>query len=197
VGNNFEYELYPHAIADHADGAVTLARECCADDVASSWAGCGVGAPLGWHGWDCGLSTQAVGSNMIATAAWTLVALGAGVVLHEMAHYVTAFALDRKPRLHHPTLQNPKTLLSTSFEVTEDRRDALVALAPVAAALPALIAVPVFYALTGHIHYPALALALACGKPSPSDIALARQDYCDEISCNLQDATDTENKKSA
>jgi len=197
VGNNFEHELYPHAIADHADGAATVARECCADDVASSWAGCGVGAPLGWHGWDCGLSTQAVGSNMIATAAWILVAIITGVLLHEAAHYVAAALLDRNPCVQYPTRANPRTLLSTSFEVTEDRRDALVALAPVAAALPALIVVPVFYALTGHIHYPALALALACGKPSPSDIALARQDYCDEISCNLQDATDTENKKSA
>ncbi len=134
---------------------------------------------------------------MIATAAWTLVAIITGVLLHEAAHYVAAALLDRNPWVQYPTRANPRTLLSTSFEVTEDRRDALVALAPVAAALPALIAVPVFYALTGRIHYPALALALACGKPSPSDIALARQDYCDEISCNLQDATDTENKKSA
>lgn len=197
MGNNFEHELYPHAIADHADGAVTLARECCADDVASSWAGCGVGAPLGWHGWDCGLSTQAVGSNMIATAAWILVAIITGVLLHEAAHYVAAALLDRNPWVQYPTRANPRTLLSTSFEVTEDRRDALVAMAPVAAALPALIAVAAIYAIDGRIHYPALALTLACGKPSPSDIALARQDYCDEINCSLQDATDTENKKSA
>jgi len=134
---------------------------------------------------------------MIELAGWILLALGAGVILHEMAHYVTALALDREPRLHHPTLRNPKTLLSTSFEVTGTTRDAFVAMAPVAAALPALIAVAAIYALDGRIHFPALALALACGKPSPSDFAQTRQAYCDETSCNLQDATDAENKKSA
>lgn len=134
---------------------------------------------------------------MIELAGWILLALGAGVVLHEMAHYLTACALDREPRLHHPTLRNPKTLLSTSFEMTGNRGDAVVTLAPVLAALPALIAVVTIYAITGRIHFPALALTLACGKPSPSDIAVTRQSCSDETSCNLQDATDAENKKSA
>jgi hypothetical protein len=98
-----------------------------------------------------------------------------------------ADALNRDPRVRYPTIHTPSVLLSVSFEMADNTRDAFVALAPQAAALPPLIAVALIYAVAGELHYPALALALACGKPSASDIAVARQNYCDVASCNRQD----------
>lgn len=128
---------------------------------------------------------------MIYITLWAILAVVLGAVVHELAHYAAAKAFNREPELRHPTIYNPETIYSMSYDFEGNYQDTVIALAPALAGITLLVAVASGYYVTGVLHIPALVAVLTLGVPSPSDVATVRQNSAEDDSCNLQVADDS------